>query len=228
MADVASPETAQDRRARGCWWYGCLTLGMMLLIGVLSIYFGGRYFYKTFVAEYTSQTGVVLPASNLSEAGWTNLEARLAAFESDIARTNALVPIELTGDEINALIERDPKYAMFKGHLHVSIDTNTAACQFSFLSERLGAQRVLHGRYLNGKAKLVPNLVNGKVYLTLLDAEINGKTVPDSVKPGLQANNLAEALNANSATGAMIRRFQSVGIQKGKLLIVAKGQGGKP
>ena len=223
MEETKGPSPLPGLKARSCWYYGCFTIGMMILIVVLSIYLGGRYFLKTFVSEYTSEAGIDLPKSALSETNWESLRARVQTFLESLERTNGAVWLELSSDEINALIERDPHLQVFKGRLYVTLESETARCQFSYPLEGLGAHAILHGRYLNGKAQLVPNLVNGKIYLTLLNIEVNGKTVPDTVKPGLQAHNLMQTLNDDSASQAVIHHLSGITIQKGKILVAAKG-----
>jgi hypothetical protein len=228
MPKVTVSSPGPDAKARGCWYYGCFTLGMMLLVAFLSIFLGGRYFLKTFVREYTSEKPVELPKSDISEEGWGRLQARLRAFHEGLDGTNGVVWLELSAMEINALIARDPVFAEFKDHLVVTLDGETAKCQFSYLLERLGAHKILHGRYLNGSAQLTPNLVGGKIYLTLLNIQINGKTVPDTVKPGLQAHNLAGNFNDGTGGAAVVRRLAGITIQKGKVLVAARGARTKP
>ncbi len=196
---------------------------MMLVVGFLSIYLGGRYFLKTFVAEYTSPTRVELPVSAMPEEEWKALQTRIAAFNEGLTRGGGDVRLELGAEELNALVARDPRLAEFKGRLWITLEQGTAKCRFSYLLERLGAQKILHGRYLNGEADLALNLVKGQVYLTLLNIKINGKTVPDTVKPGLQAHNLADGLNNDPAASGLIHQLRSLEIQSGKLVMTAQG-----
>lgn len=210
-------------RAQSCWYFGCLTIGTMLVVGFLSIYLGGRYFLRTFIAEYTSATRVELPVSAISEERWKGLQARVAAFNQAAESGKGEARLELAAEDINALIARDPRLAEFKGSLWVDLEKEKAKCRFSYLLERLGAKKILHGRYLNGEADLISNLVNGQIYLTLLDIKINGKSVPDTVKPGLQAHNLAEGFNNDPGSSPMIHRLSEVRIHEGKLFLTANG-----
>ena len=215
-------------KASSCWYYVCFVLGTMVLVTFLSIFLGGRYFLKNFVAQYTSEKPMALPKAAVSETDWNSLRARVDAFHNSLTHTNGDVWLELTADDLNALIERDARFAGFKDHLYVTLEGETAKCRFSYLLERLGAHKILHGRYLSGEAQLVPNLVNGKIYLTLLNIEINGKTVPDTVKPGLQAHNLAQSFNEDPEAKAFIARLAGITIQKAKVLVAAKGSIRKP
>jgi hypothetical protein len=228
MAEQQNSEPSRVPNARSCWYYGCFTLGMMLLVGFLSIYFGGRYFLKTFVAEYTSEKADPLPRVEMDDASWNALKGRIADFSKALRESKEDAVLELSADDLNALIQKDPQFSEFSGHLFVSFEGEKASCKFSYLLERLGAQKILHGRFLNGTAELVPNMVNGELFLTLLNVQINGKTVPDSVKPGLQAHNLAANFNSDEKSRPFLHRVRGISIQRGKVIIVVRSVGGNP
>ena len=118
--------------------------------------------------EYFSAHHERLPASQATVEQEEEARARWDAFEK-AARAHEAARIELSADDLNALIASEPK---LRGNAYVTIEDNTAHLQ---LSMPLGKARWLTGRYINAQcsvqsapsakpedARITSIIVNGK------------------------------------------------------------------
>ncbi len=77
----------------------------------------------------------------------------------------------------------------------------------------------LRGRFLNGEAELKASLSDGVLIVTLDSLEVNGKQLPQRFLEELRAQNLAKDAYKNPRNAEMIRRFESIQIQDGKIIL---------
>ncbi|MGD0040841.1 MAG: hypothetical protein ABSE84_10580 [Isosphaeraceae bacterium] len=78
---------------------------------------------------------------------------------------------------------------------------------------------VLKGRYLNGEAELKASLSDGNLVVTLETLEVNGKRPPERFLSELRKQNLAKDAYENPKNVEMIRRFESLEIKDGKIIL---------
>src|SRR6266571_5832859 len=111
MSDQIAPPpvtpASQPAKRRGCFFYGCITvLVIIVLIGIAG-FFAIRYGlnkFTAFVEQYTDTTPMTLPTIPMSSADYQQLDKRVTAFADAVNARKATPPLVLTGDEINALI----------------------------------------------------------------------------------------------------------------------------
>src|SRR6266487_1403430 len=102
------------------------------------------------------------------------VRARWDAFEK-AARDGEPARIELTADDLNALIESEPK---LRGQAHVSIDNNVGHLQVSI---PLGGVRWLRGHYVNAECT-VQSAVGGRPDdARITRIVVNGRSVGEEV-----------------------------------------------
>ena len=128
----------------GCFAKGCLILLVFFILLVLSFIAGTYYATKYLKAEYFSTHHEPLPISQTTIEEEERVRARWDRFRR-AARAHEAMRIELTADEINALLAADHK---LRGNAFVTIEDNTAHFQISY---PVGEGRWLRGRYINAQ-----------------------------------------------------------------------------
>src|SRR5438128_1487399 len=142
MTTWIEPPPPQARM--GCFAKGCLILiAFFVLLGLAFI--GGTFFAVRYLrTAYFPTMHVQLPATAATEQEQQLVRARWDSFEK-AARTHQPARIEMTADDLNALIASEPK---LRGKAYVSIDKNVGRLQVSI---PLDAVRWLRGHYINAE-----------------------------------------------------------------------------
>jgi hypothetical protein len=140
-------EPPPQQRGLGCFAKGCLILVVFVILLALA-FVAGTYFAARYLrTEYFSAHHDRLPNSQATTDEEEAARARWDAFEKS-ARANQSARIELSADDLNALIASEPK---LHGNAFVTIEDNTAHLQ---LSMPLGRSRWLTGRYINAQCSV--------------------------------------------------------------------------
>jgi hypothetical protein len=140
-------EPPPQQRGLGCFAKGCLILVVFVILLALA-FVAGTYFAARYLrTEYFSAHHDRLPNSQATTDEEEAARARWDAFEKS-ARVNQAARIELSADDLNALIASEPK---LHGNAFVTIEDNTAHLQ---LSMPLGRSRWLTGRYINAQCSV--------------------------------------------------------------------------
>jgi hypothetical protein len=217
-------------KGRGCLFYGCLTLFILMLIGGVVGYFGVRYAIKTFtqlVEKYTDSSAASLPTVQISSERLQALKQRVAEFQKAIDEQKAGQTLALTADEINGLIVHDARFKDFKDRLFVSIEGDKVKGQLSLPLDALAEIPVLSklkGRYLNGAATLKASLANGVLIVTLDAIEVKGQPLPEEFVAELRKQNLAQDLYKNPESAETVRKFESILVKDGQIIIKTKAK----
>jgi len=229
MSDQLAPPTAtpasQPAKRRGCFFYGCITvLVLMLLVGIAG-FFAVRYGlnkFNAFVEQYTETTPMTLPIVQMPPTDYQLLDKRATAFADLVKARKASPPLVLTGEEINALIANNPAWKSMKGRVYVTIEGDQIKGKVSIpmddLAQAPGLSR-LKGRYLNGSAAFKVSLANGVVVVTLQSLEAKGQSPPPPIMAQLQTVNFAQNAAQDPKTQEMIGRFESIEVKDGKITI---------
>jgi hypothetical protein len=161
-------EGPPPHKGTGCFGKGCLVLvAFVVFLGIA--FTGGTFLALRFLrTSYLSATPAPLPTSSASEDEQEAVRALWHDFET-AARAGKHRRIEMTADQLNALIASEPK---LRGKAFVTINDDTARLQISW---SLQDMRLLRGRYMNvectvqsapdgdpGNARLTNILVNSK------------------------------------------------------------------
>jgi len=163
-------EPPPQQRGLGCFAKGCLILVVFfILLGLAFV--GGTYFAAKYLrTEYFSSHQERLPANRPTVEEEEAVRARWEAFEK-AAHAHEAARIELSADDLNALIASEPK---LRGNAYVTIEDNTAHLQ---LSMPLGKARWLTGRYINAQCS-VQSAPSAKPEAALITSIIvNGRPV---------------------------------------------------
>src|SRR3989442_1751990 len=229
MSDQNAPPpvtpASQPAKRRGCFFYGCITvLVIIVLIGIAG-FFAIRYGlnkFTAFVEQYTDTTPMTLPTIPMSSADYQQLDKRVTAFADAVNARKATPPLVLTGDEINALIANNPAWKGIKGKVYVTIEADQIRGKVSIpmddLAQAPGLSR-LKGRYLNGSAGFKVSLANGVLVVTIQSLEAKGQSPSPPIMTQLQSMNFAQNSAQDPKTQDMIGRLETIEVKDGTITI---------
>src|SRR5205809_4032581 len=111
MSDQIAPPPAtpasEPAKRRGCFFYGCITVLVLIVLVSIAGFFAIRYGlnkFTAFVEQYTETTPMVLPKDPMSATDYQELDKRVTAFADAVNARKPTLPLVLSGDHINALI----------------------------------------------------------------------------------------------------------------------------
>jgi hypothetical protein len=220
QAPKFSPEYDEPRpRQRGCFFYGCViasVLTVLLIIALALLAYVALRTANRYLEEYTSTKPRELPKVQLSEEQREEVVERFKEFRQDVNDGTATEPLVLTGDDLNALVEEEPK---LKGRVHLTIEGDEVKGQVSIPLTLFLDSSMTRDRYLNGEAKFRASLDNGVLIVTLDSLEVNGKSPPEQIMADIRKQNLAKDAYKDPENAEMIRRFESLQIKDGKIIL---------
>lgn len=213
------------RKGRGCLFYGCLTLVVLVVVGAAALYFGTRYALNQAIQKYTDSGPMTLPKVEFTVAEAAGAQARFKAFQEAIKAGTPTEPLSLAEKEINALIANSPDFGKLKDKVYVSLDGNQIKGQISYPLEEVPIPwlaRMGKGRYLNGAAGLNVSMQNGSLLVTLQSLEVKGEPVPDQFMAGVRQQNLAQEVYKDARNVEALGKIESIEIKDGKIEVKAR------
>ena len=219
--------TDQPPKARrGCFFYGCIT-GLVLLVLLLGGLLIGVHYAKKAISglvnEYTDTQPMVLPTVQMSQAEIDKLKQRWQAFEEAVRAQRPTAPLVLTADEVNALIASGPDKQSLKGKVYVSFDDDRVKGELSLPLQEIG-WKMVKGRYLNGSGIFNVSLQHGVFSVAPQTIEVKGKAVPDLYMQAIRNQNFAAALTNQPNATALMQGLQDIQVKDGKLIVAPKVQ----
>jgi hypothetical protein len=222
-----SIEEEPPQRGRGCLFYGCITLVVLSVLAAVGLFFAVRFLsgvlQKT-IDQYTAAAPAQLPPLNVPAAERRQIIDRVEDFrrlvETPAGPNDAGVltdeqrTLELTADEINVLLddERD-----LKGRARVAINGDKLQGEISIPLDELP---LMGGRYLNGRATIVPSAVNGRLQVRLTDVEVKGQPLPKEIQDALDQENVIPDNRPPGDRSPPVRALESVEVVNGTLRVV--------
>jgi len=215
-------------KGRGCFFYGCITTIVILVVMGIVAFFVARYAINKFVGfaeQYTEAKPTTVPQAQMSSTEHQQLDKRVSAFADALRAQNAPAPLVLTGDEINALIANNPAWKGWKGKVFLAIEGDRIKGRVSIPIDELarfpGLSR-LKGRYLNGSAAFKASLADGALFVTLQSVEANGQAPPPTIMAQLQSVNFAQNASNDPKTAETIGKLESIEVKDGAVIIKAR------
>ena len=174
MTNTAWIEPPPPQRGMGCFAKGCLILVIFFIILAIAFVGGSYLAIRYFRSEYFPRTHVQLSTSMATEQEQETVRARWDAFEK-AARAGQPARIELTADDLNALIDSEPK---LRGKAHVSIDNGVGHLQVSI---PLADVRWLRGHYINAECTVESAAGGSPADARITRILVNGRSVGEEV-----------------------------------------------
>jgi hypothetical protein len=147
-------EPPPPQRGLGCFAKGCLILVVFFILLGLAFMAGTYYAAKFVGSEYFSSENERLPISRATVDEEAAVHARWDAFVK-ASRAHEPARIELSADDINALIAADPT---LRGDAYVTIQDSIGRLHVSL---PVGRSLWMRGRYINAQCS-VESAASGK------------------------------------------------------------------
>jgi hypothetical protein len=216
------PPYDEPPRQRGCFFYGCIiaiVLSLLLMIAIGVIFFVVYRWLGTVLEEYTATAPREMPKVEMPAEQRETLKGRVESFRSAIKDGRPTEPLVLSSDELNALIQDN---ADLNGKFFVAIEGDKLKGKVSIPLSEIPSFGLTRGRFLNGEAELKASLQEGILLVTLESIDVNGKDLPAELMNSLRNQNLAKDAYKDQRTAEEIRKYQSIEIKDGKLIIKAR------
>jgi hypothetical protein len=213
MTNQTWVEPPPPQKGMGCFAKGCLILvAFFVLLGIA--FLGGTYLAVRYLrAEYFPTTREPLPTPGPSQQAQETVRARWDAFEH-AARARQPARIELTADDINALIASEPT---LRGKAHVSIDENVGHLRVSIPLDDL---RWLRGHYLNAECTVQSRARGDPADARITGIIVNGRPVGDDVLRWQYGSWSLRSYISDWSSDNYLERFE---IGNGKVVLQTKG-----
>ena len=211
--DRMQGQEPEPKKQRGCFFYGCLIM-LILVVVVAGLFSFGMYKLYKKAYEYTSNQSMQLPDLKITDAEIQQVKKKFETFSQALKNKKA-ENLKLTERELNALVSASPE---FKGKVHFSIEGDQIKGKVSIPLDQFPG---FTGRYFNASADFAASLEGGLLFVTLQNASVKGKNVPEAIMEKVRQENLAKDLYKNKENVEMIRRFKSIKIQDGAIVIEA-------
>jgi len=222
---MPNPEPPVQKK-HGCFFYGCITSLVVLLIFGIVAFIGVRFAINRvnkMVAEYTDTSPMTVPKTDMTDAEIKALNDRVAAFNSAVDAHSNTPPLVLTSREINTLFATNPDFKEYKNKFYVALDGDAVKGQVSLPLDDLKMPFLdLKGRYLNGSGAFKASVENGSLSVFVKDLDVRGKPLPDQFMTGLKAQDMAQSLNNNPNAQQPFKKYESVEVTNSTLIIKAK------
>ena len=216
---VVTPEPTQEKKPKGCWFYGCLGVAVVCLLGVVGSLLTIRYAYKKVTAaiqEYTEPEAAPLPELRITAQDGKALEERMKRFLQAAAGGETSSLLELTGDELNHLFAKGDPSGFFARAVRLRLEGTNVLAQVSVPMEKLGPLS-LPGRFLNGEASLGLSYADGRLGVAVNDFKFHGKSLPPELMTALRAADFSKGLQDNPDLSRMLSRFERIAVEEGRL-----------
>jgi hypothetical protein len=228
MSISTTPPPAPPKKGgMGCLGCGCLVLALLaiLFVGLVA---GGAYLGYTKVVGLTSTTPADIPSFEGGDDLYQAAKQKVADFDHDVKNHQAAT-IQLSADELNALIAHAPDVTQNNLHLFVTLTDNECRLQASLPTDGL-SHGIIKGRYFNFDASFEVHFDPGtrNVNLTfdalqfgdkvLLGEDASNQSFMRSFAPAFNQS-FNNAIRQNPDGAALLDQAKSIEIQNGQLVI---------
>jgi hypothetical protein len=212
---------ADANKGRGCFFYGCLTVAIVTILGIIGIYFTVRYVAQQTIARYTSTNGVAIAPVTLPRERGREVTQRVENFKTALRSGQATGPLELSSDELDYFIRNSEGWAHMRDHLHLAITNGQIEAQISFPLEAVHPS--MKGRFLNGTAEFAPKIQNGVLTVDLRSVKARGQPIPDKYLKGFRQSMTVQP-SANDPNADLIRNLESLEVKDDKIILIPKSK----
>jgi hypothetical protein len=161
----------------GCFAKGCLTVLVLGFFLIAAIGVGGWWFYKKTFNSLTSagpsDVRIEAPTPEVIQKA----ESSQARLNEAIAR-NEETTIELTGPELNVLLEREADLDFLRNRSRIEISDSIMTVTLSAPLDKVPLPGV-KGRWFNGTVRFGMSYSDGSFDVDIKSAEANGRELPD-------------------------------------------------
>jgi hypothetical protein len=198
----------------GCFAKGCLILTVFCVLLAVAFVFGSIYAVRHLRTTFFATENAELPANTATPEEQQLALAHWKIFERS-ARAHVPARIEMTAQELNALIAAQPK---LRGKAYVWIENDVGRVR---LSIPLADVRWLRGNYVNGECTVQPAPNGNPDEARISNVVLNGHNVDDAALtwryPWSLRGFISKWTDEND-----LKTFE---IREGKVILETKGSG---
>lgn len=216
MSNNASAAAAKGK-GPGCFFYGCLTSIILLILLILVSYFA----FRSFVYGITDDKPLTFESVETTEQDFQQVNEKITKFGELLNSSAGPHSIQLTEDEINTLIAYHPKLTALRDTLRVKLEGDKIGGSLSVsLGDTVG---IFSGRYVNGTAVFRVNMGKNGPDIRVESFEFNGSPVDKSILAEINKSNLVDELKSDPDTKRTVARIRSISVQNGTLHLELEG-----
>lgn len=209
---------APRNKSLGCFAIGCLSVFLIGIVGIVAISYWTKNAVNTLVNTYTDEAPLVLPEVEISDEDLEALVERVDVFRKALDEGEEIVRLELTPNELNALILHDSEMEKLRGKVYLDILDRQLVGEVSLPLEEFdipfGA-----GRYFNGYGVFDVTHSGQGLSIVVEDLQINGKALPESFMRGFQGQNVLEKAKLDDDTNAFMDRIESFEVLDDRIVL---------
>ncbi len=199
-------------KRRGCLFWGCL-VAVLLVVAMGGCIGIGIYVLRD---RLTSPEPQPIPTYNTKPGEYEAVKGRLTGF-AQAAKESRPARIELTADDLNALIADDPELKKLSGKVFVRIEGQEVVLDLSIPLDEAPVP-FMKGRWLNATVGLEVSLASGHLIVTPVRATIKGEPVAEKYLKNLQPMDLLRNVK-DEEFREFVRQAKSLEVQDGKIVI---------
>ncbi|QDS87003.1 hypothetical protein EC9_11780 [Rosistilla ulvae] len=207
------PPAARRGGIRKLFLCGCLLPMLLLGIGVAGAAGYGWYFLSGKVVEYTETEPRIVPTVAYTDEEANEIGQRANEFFQRIQTGNADEQFVLSTRELNVLLNSQPG---LKDRVFVTLQNGRLHADLSIPTDRVPGGS---GRFLNASGKLELALDDTTVSLSLIEAEVKGEPIDESLLTQLRDLKLSTEEIKDPRFAALVGMFQKVTILDDRLVV---------
>lgn len=216
---TSTPET---KKKRGCFFYGCLTFSILLVIAIVfagtGLYLGYKNVSSTLTEIAENEPALINTESYTDEEVEATM-VKIGKFLSSVKEDLPGEPLVLSAREINSLIQTEDDLAPFRDRIKVDFEGDKVNAQISAPLSIFN----MPDKYLNGQATVRIGQGKNGVELYLEEIRVKDRTLPSAIMTLLRETDLVEELRKDSDNREFLEHLDRVQLQNGRLIIYGKG-----
>ena len=210
---------SRPSEAGNCFVWGCVSLLCFAVLVAIVGFFVVRYQINQVRENYTAAEPAILPEVEISDGDLESLFARYDAFQDENDGDGETGPLELTQNDVNAIIQRHPDFEDVNGHVYVTIEKDDMTGEITI---PLDAIPFFGGRYFNGTGTFDINLEDGRLTVYLEEASVKGEPLPEMFMSEMRNINLAEDAANDQNFQELLGNVDQILVEGGVLTITRK------
>ncbi|MFM1847443.1 MAG: hypothetical protein RL417_917 [Pseudomonadota bacterium] len=214
----AAQAHVSPQQKRGCFFYGCITVIVLGLMGVIAVWLLFSQVVQPFFGRYATEQTVALAPSGVTPEKVGTVRTRLTAFRDGIAAHQPTEPLALDESDLNALLRTVPDLAPLADNLRIKIANNRVGGELALPLTDFG----FPGKFLNLSGTFKVSLDYGLLMMTADTVQVNGGELPETVMKELQNQNLAADFARDPAIAKVLKELKSIEVQGDKVIVTPK------
>ncbi|MEO1991224.1 MAG: zinc ribbon domain-containing protein [Pirellulales bacterium] len=213
----ALSDMPDEKPARGCFFWGCLSLIVLSLVICIGVPVAGFFWMRSTVLRYTADKPAVIKVVEIPQEEVKQLNERISSFLK-----GAVNDLVLSEKDINALIEQDEE---LRGQVYIRIKDGKIGGEVSIPADIVPGGS---GRFFNASALFNVSMKDGFLWVTLSDASVNGESIPAIFLKAISGENLMEEFYKDKNTADILQKVESVRIEEDNIILKIRADTNMP